>query len=193
MKSAKQFLLPSAIKLQLIDYYDTSYWNSGEAKNPFVPPIGESVSDCLEKRIYSLRQSNYVKDSWVDVVDTYDKDGLCKPAAVFKIRQQCQLLCQAYIFALDWMDQQNDYDVPNKTWKECCQAACKHLKPCGKLAATTGETIARWNREFRRINKFLHPSPIVRSGKVQSRPFSNIFRSQKISSKHLQTKIWLIC
>jgi hypothetical protein len=90
---------------------------------------------------------------------------LCKPAAVFKIRQQCQLLCQAYIFALDWMNQQNDYDVPNKTWKECCEEACKHLNPCGNLAATTGETIARWNREFRTINKYLHPNLIVRSGK----------------------------
>jgi hypothetical protein len=36
----------------LIDYYDTSYWNSGEAKNLFFPLVGESV-DCLEKRIYS--------------------------------------------------------------------------------------------------------------------------------------------
>jgi hypothetical protein len=126
-----------------IDYYDTSYWNSGEAKHLFVPPVGESVSDCLEKRIYSLRQSNYLKASWADVVDTYDKDGLCKPAAAFKIRQQCQLLCQAYIFALDWMNQQNDYDVPNKTWKECCEGASKHLNPCGNLVATTGETIVR--------------------------------------------------
>ena len=112
-----------------------------------------------------MRHSNSLEAAWVDVVDTHDKDGLCKPAAVFKIRQQCQLLCQAYIFALDWMNQQSDYDVPNKTWKECCQAACEHLNPCGNLAATTGETIARWNRAFRKINKFLHPNPIVRSGK----------------------------
>jgi hypothetical protein len=68
-----------------IDYYDTSYWNSAEAKNLFVPLVGELVLDCLEKRIYSLRQSNYLEASWVDVVDMYDKDGLCKPAAVFKI------------------------------------------------------------------------------------------------------------
>jgi hypothetical protein len=129
-----------------IDYYDTSYWISGEAKNLFVPLVGESLSDCLEKRIYSMQQSNYLEASWVDVVDTYNKDGVCKPAAVFKIWQQCKLLWQAYIFALDWMNQQNDYDVPNKTWKECCEAACKHLNPCGNLAATNGETIARWNR-----------------------------------------------
>jgi hypothetical protein len=88
-----------------------------------------------------LRQSNYLEAAWVDVVDTYDKDGLRKLAAIFKIGQQCQLLCQAYIFALDWMNQQFDYDVPNKSWKECCEAACKHLNPCRNLAATTGETV----------------------------------------------------
>jgi hypothetical protein len=59
-----------------IDYYDTSYWNSEEAKKLFVPLFGESVSDCLEKRFYSLRHSNYLEASWIDVVDTYDKDGL---------------------------------------------------------------------------------------------------------------------
>jgi hypothetical protein len=64
-----------------------------------------------------LRHSN---SAWVDVVDTYDKDGLCKPAAIFKIQQQCQLLCQAYIFALDWMNQQSDYPPKpqNKTKRD---------------------------------------------------------------------------
>jgi hypothetical protein len=72
-------------------------------------------TDCLARRIESLHLSNYLEAAWVDVVDTHDKDGLCKRAAVFKIRQQCQLLCQAYIFALARMNLQSDYDVPNKT------------------------------------------------------------------------------
>jgi hypothetical protein len=64
------------------------------------------------------------------------------------------------------MNQQLDYDVPNKTYKDYCEAAaCEHLNPCGNEAATTGETIVRWNRESQIINKFLHPNPIVRSGK----------------------------
>jgi hypothetical protein len=63
------------------------------------------------------------------------------------------------------MNQQSDYDVPNKTWRECCEAACEYLNPCGNVAATTGRTIETWNMEFRMINKFLHPNPIVRSGK----------------------------
>jgi hypothetical protein len=116
-------------------------------------------------QIDSLRHSNSLEAAWVDVVNTHDKDGLCKPAAVFKIRQQCQLLCQAYIFALARMNLQSDYDVPNKTWRDCCEAACESLNPCGNVAAITGRTIERWNMEFRTNNKFVHPNPIVRSGK----------------------------
>jgi hypothetical protein len=130
------------------DFFDTSYWNSGLATKLFVPLVGESVTDCLVRRIDSLRHSNSLEAVWVDVVDTHDKDGLCKPAAVFKIRQQCQLLCQAYIFALASMNLQSDYDIPNKTWRDCCEVACKSLNPCGNVAATTDRTIERWNMEF---------------------------------------------
>jgi hypothetical protein len=92
----------------LTDYFDTSYWNSGLARKLFVPLVGETVTDCLARHIDSLHHSNSLEPAWVDVVDTHDKDGLCKPAAVFKIRQQCQLLYQDYIFALAWMNQQSD-------------------------------------------------------------------------------------
>jgi hypothetical protein len=33
------------------------------------------------------------------------------------------------------------------------------------VAATTGRTIERWNMEFQTNNKFVHPNPIIRSGK----------------------------
>ena len=102
----------------------------------------------------------------MDGVETHDKDGLCKPAAVFKIRQQCMLLCQAYIFALSWMNQQHDYDVPNKTWHRCCNAACKLLNQSGNEAATSGDTIMNWNWHFRKRDKFQHPNPTVRNGKT---------------------------
>jgi hypothetical protein len=148
------------------EYFYTRYWNSGLAKKVFVPLVGKSVTDCLARRIDSLRHSNSLEAAWVGVVNMHDKDGLCKPApALFKIRQQCQLLCQAYIFALARMNSQSEYDVPNKTWRDCCEAACESLNPCGNVAATTGRTIERWNMEFRKNNKYVHPNPIVRSGK----------------------------
>jgi hypothetical protein len=36
------------------DYFDTSYWDSGDAKKVFVSLVGESVSDCRVRRIDSL-------------------------------------------------------------------------------------------------------------------------------------------
>ncbi len=146
--------------------FDFSYWSSGDAKKLFVPLPGEPVSDCLARRIDLLRHCNSSEGAWVDGVETHDKDGLCKPAAVFKIRQQCMLLCQAYIFALAWMNQQYDYDVPNKTWHHCCNAACELLNQSGNEAATSGDTIMNWNRHFRKRDKFQHPNPVVRCGKI---------------------------
>jgi hypothetical protein len=92
--------------------FDFSCWSSGDAKKPFVPLAGELVPDCLARRIDLLRHCNSREAAWVDGVETHDKDGLCKPAAVFKIRQQCMLSCQACIFALTWMNQQCDCDFP---------------------------------------------------------------------------------
>jgi hypothetical protein len=74
----------------------------------------------------SLRHSNSLEPVWVDVVDTHNKDGLCKSAAVFKIRQQCQLLlCQAYIFALAWMNQQSDQE---EKIQMCACQDCQNIK-----------------------------------------------------------------
>jgi hypothetical protein len=90
----------------------------------------------------------------VDVVDAHDKHGLCKRATVFQTRQRCLLLCQACIFASAWMNQRRDYDLPNKTWLDCCNAACKHLDPSGNEAAKSGETLQGWLLK-RRISKSL--------------------------------------
>jgi hypothetical protein len=101
----------------------------------------------------------------VDVANTRGKDGFCKPSAAFKIRQHCQLLCQAYAFALAWMNQQLDNEGLNKTWKECYGAAWEYLSPCRNEATATSETIAKWKSGIGMIDTFLHPNPTVRSGK----------------------------
>jgi hypothetical protein len=105
----------SAQKPASIDF-DFSCWASGDAKKLFVPVAGELVPECLERCVDLLRHSNSCEAACVDVVDTHDKDGLCNRAATFKTRQQSMLSCQACIFTLAWMNQQRDYDVPNKTW-----------------------------------------------------------------------------
>jgi hypothetical protein len=75
--------------------------------------------------------------------------------------QRRQLLCQACIFASAWMNQQSDHDLPNKTWLDCHNAACKCLNPAGIEAAKLGETIQRWNQQLARLDKFQRPDPTV--------------------------------
>jgi hypothetical protein len=142
-----------------IDYYDTSYWNSGRQKI--------YLCHWLESRYVTVWIYEYILCVRAIILKLHGLMLLIRTTKMdcANLQRFSKLICQAYIFALDWMNQQNDNDVLNKTWKECCEAACKHLNPCGNLAATTGETIARWNQEFRTINKFLHPNPVVRSGK----------------------------
>jgi hypothetical protein len=112
-------IISAATNKASYNYFDTTYWNSGDSKKLFVPLVGEL--DCLASCTDSLHHCNYLEAAWLDIIETHDKDGLCKkPAAVFKIRQQCQLLCQACIFALAWMEEQLDYDVPNNAYKDCC-------------------------------------------------------------------------
>jgi hypothetical protein len=130
-------------------------------KTPSQAPL---APDCLEKPIDLLRRSNSCE--WMDVVDAPDKDGLCKHAAAFKVRQRCQRSCQACIFALASMNQQSNHDVPNKTWLNCCNdAAGECLNPARIEAAKSGETIQRWNRQLRRLDKFQHPDPMVHCGR----------------------------
>jgi hypothetical protein len=64
------------------------------------------------------------------------------------------------------MNQQHDCDIPNKTWLDCCNAACECLNPCGNEAATNGETVQRWNQSFRKLDKLQHPNPTMCSGKT---------------------------
>ena len=82
-----------------------SYWESPEANSLFLPVQNESIPECLMRRIRFLGHCSSKSGGWVDCVETHDKDGLCSEFNIHKIRQQCNLLAQAYIFALDHMNQ----------------------------------------------------------------------------------------
>jgi hypothetical protein len=131
-----------------------SYWESPEANSLFLPVQNESIPECLMRRIQILGHCSSKASGWVDCVETHDKDGLCSEFNAHKIRQQCNLLSQAYIFALDHMNQHPDYDKVNKTWADCCDKAIRHLNPLGIIAATNGRTIQTWHCEFCRQENF---------------------------------------
>jgi hypothetical protein len=105
-----------------------------------------------------LRRCNSSEGAWVDGVETHDKDGLCEPAV---------LSCQACVFALAWMNQQHDCDLPNKTWHHRSNVACELLNQSGNEAATSGDTVMNWNRHFRKRDKSQHPNLVARNGRVE--------------------------
>ena len=52
------------------------------------------------------------------------------------------------------MNQQLDYDVPNKTWKDGCEAACEHW------GGDKQWDYCKMEQGISNINKFLHSNPI---------------------------------
>jgi hypothetical protein len=125
----------------LANDFDFSCWSSGDAKMLFIPLAGEPASDCLARRMDLDQCCNSCVAEWVDGIETHDKDGMCEPAAAFESHQQRALLCQACVFASAWMNQQSNCDLPNKTWHDCCNAACKLLNPLGNEVTTSGNTV----------------------------------------------------
>jgi hypothetical protein len=85
------------------------------------------------------------------------------------------------------MNQQCDDDFPcNKTWHNCCDAAYELLNPAsGNEAATSGDTIVSWNRQFRKQDKFQHPNPAVPDGKIPEPSLFEHFPESKDAVKRL--------
>jgi hypothetical protein len=54
-----------------------SRWHSPEYKKLFGAKNGESVDQCLDRRMALMAHANSKVDAWRDVIDTHDKDGLC--------------------------------------------------------------------------------------------------------------------
>jgi hypothetical protein len=130
-----------------------SYWNSPEARKLFAPSEAtknDSLIDLLSRRIEKLQNVSRFPKGWRDVIETHDKDNLCTPYDINIIRQKSQLLCLAYLYALDSMN--------NWQWMaDCCASACSDLNRIGIAAATNAQTIVRWNQQFRSSERFQHP------------------------------------
>jgi hypothetical protein len=58
--------------------FDFSCWASGDAKQMFVPVVGECApvpAGCLKRRIDLLQDSNSCEAAWVDTVDNHERMG----------------------------------------------------------------------------------------------------------------------
>jgi len=90
-----------------------TYFDSPQAKKLFIgnSKSNDNVVSILEDRIEMLQHVSEYPEGWRDVVDHHDKDNLCSAFDIFVTRQRSQILCLAYIYALDNM---NEW-----TWLEC--------------------------------------------------------------------------
>lgn len=118
------------------------YFDSPECKKLFVGDTKSnlSVRNVLEERIDLLKRVNMFQEGWKGVVESHDKDNICSPYDIFIVRQRSQMLCLAYILALE--------NMPKWNWTACCQKACDDLNRIGVKAAENGGTITQWNVTF---------------------------------------------
>ncbi len=102
------------------------YWDSTDARKLFgALPEDENVITTLEQKISKLKASNQTAEGYQDVIEGRDpQDACCTPNQIYEIRQRCAILCMAYIFA---KEQMND----GITWESCCRQSCLHLNVCG--------------------------------------------------------------
>jgi len=129
---------PTSSMFLKVDYFD-----SPECKKLFLGDTKSelSVRKVLQQRIDRLQRVNRFPKGWKDMVENHDKDNTCSSYDIFIVKQRSQLLCLAYILALEHMPRQN--------WAKCCQKACAELNRLGNEAATSGGTVAQWNATLR--------------------------------------------
>jgi hypothetical protein len=109
-------------------------------KNLFLgttPTDERSVQEVLKQQIQRLQAVNRSSDGWRDIIERHDVDNFCSPHDVFIIRQRCQILCLAYMFALEEMNSAQWID-------NCCVQAVYESNRMGVEAATNKRTGCGW-------------------------------------------------
>jgi hypothetical protein len=126
---------------------EQDYFDSPEAKKLFLgdKTSAKSVRDVLENRIAKLQRVNRYGEGWREVVEQHDKDNLCTEHNIYVVRQRCQVLCLAYLYALQHVDR---HDNQKKfVWNVCCSKVSRAVHPLG--IEVTSRTIQNWNILFR--------------------------------------------
>jgi hypothetical protein len=128
-----------------------SYWESTAAEKLFRPKENETVLEAIERRINLLRSVNGHVDGWMNIVIHGDEDEQFTDGNIFKLRQQAQVLCLAYTYAREKM---NEW-----TWVEgCINKAIEDLDKVG-LKMPSAPTVRLWHIEFLTFGeKFIHPN-----------------------------------
>jgi hypothetical protein len=167
-KTAKASTSATAAGLASAKILIESYWDSPEAKKPFLGNLSDyrRIVDVLQERIERIQQVSKSPDGWRDVIERHNVDNLCSAYDIFITRQRCCILCLAYTIALEEMN--------SARWVEdCCTQTIYESSRMGFEAAATNErTVAGWNIMLR-ANREHFPLPDPKIHK-QQRPLPDL-------------------
>ena len=124
-----------------------SPWDSVEYKKLFKPREGETVKECLARRIADLAHVNRGEKHWIDIIDNHDKDGVCTPEFVFQLRHKCTLLAKSYENALQLMGTGPNFNF-------CCKKAIDDYSSTSYDGYVNANAVELLNRVFRENENF---------------------------------------
>jgi len=177
MKKTKTITCGSDPAPRIIETTEGNYWDSPEAKKLFLGTATDerSVQEVIKQRIERLQGVNRSPHGWKDLIERHDVDNLCSPNDVFVIRQRCQILCLAYMFALEEMNSAKWVD-------DCCAQAIFVSNGMGVEAATSKRTVAGWNILLRANQEhFPQPDPTIHKDKKPLPDLLEYFREEIMS------------
>ena len=125
-----------------------SYFDSTDACLLFNPMPGESVLQCLSRRVEMLKAASFDDSLLEEMVEGIDSLSELTAKQKERLRMQCLCLKQAHESAVQFMN-----DIK---WKACCQHAVEEIQKLdiGIKSVKNGATIRRWNIQFRKGERF---------------------------------------
>ena len=126
------------------------YWDSTEAAKLFGFNKGEDMYNKLGERVTLLKGAIQKPDGYKTILHHCNK--ALDADQVFKIRNKCVFLIQAYQIALEMLG------TNNTRWKkDCCQEAVNQINDIGFDTSINANTLMNWNIDFRKYEMFHHP------------------------------------
>jgi len=135
------------------------YWTSEEARLLFNPMPGESVIDCLHRRMQLLLDATTNDVVLLSIISGIDNLNELTTKQKENIRMQSLYLRNSYDNALSSMNQ--------RTWAQCTSFAIEILSDTGLDYIKNEKTIRRWHIQFRKGDQFIVPnSKLAREPKL---------------------------
>ena len=135
------------------------YWTSVEARLLFNPMSGESVINCLHRRMQLLLDATTNDVVLLSIISGIDNLNELTTKQKENIRMQSLYLRNSYDNALSSMNQ--------RTWAQCNSFAIEILSDPGFNYIKNEKTIGRWHIQFRKGDQFIVPnSKLAREPKL---------------------------